>query len=293
MTNQHRPSLWLSSFLFLTAALTGCGLDNSNAHFSVETALVEVGRTHDVVLSDVVDLSLLHVRGSNDNIGFSVMTVPGFLFGERQVVRVHAMAQGEATLELLDDDTVLDTITVEAGTVHRIDVEANDDRYGEEFAGEYGLLVGQDTLLRFVARDALGRTFDDFATRSIVEHPGFELIIGWSDTYIFRAAADGTHTLTLESDSGPDFEVDVTAVLPADVSELRINVAEENRGTCVAVSGRTDAGLPILGIEPAFQVDGETSDIPTELGVFCFEDEPARGTEVTAIWHELSVTHTF
>ena len=84
-----------------------------------------------------------------------------------------------------------------------------------------------------------------------------------------------------------------SAVLPADVSELRINVAEENRGTCVAVSGRTDAGLPILGIEPAFQVDGETSDIPTELGVFCFEDEPARGTEVTAIWHELSVTHTF
>lgn len=293
MTNQHRPSLWLSSFLFLAAALTGCGLDNSEAHFSVETALVEVGGTHDVVLSDVVDLSLLHVRGANDSIGFSVMTVPGFLFGERQVVRVQAMMPGEATLELLDGRTVLDTVAVEAGVVENIEVTADVDRYGEAFTGDYGLLVGQDTMLRFVARDARGQTFDRFATRSIAEHPGFEIIIGWGDLYVFRAAAAGTHTLTLESDAGPSFEVDVTAVLPGDVSALHVHVSEQNEGTCVAVSGLTDSGLPILGMTPAFMVDGESTDLVHELGVMCFEDNPAPGTEVTAIWHELSVTHTF
>jgi hypothetical protein len=293
MTNQHRPSLWLSSFLLSATALTGCGLDNSNAHFSVETALVEVGSTHDVVLSDVVDLSLLHVRGANDSIGFSVMTVPGFLFGERQVVRVHAMTPGETTLEMLDRGTLLDTITVEAGIVTSFDVMADDERYGEEFTGDYGLLVGQDVILRLEARDAAGRPFDQFATRSMAEHAGFEIIIGWGDVYIFRAATPGTHTLTLESDAGPSFEVDVTAVLPADVSALHVNVSEQNRGTCVAVSGLTDDALPVLGMTPAFMVDGESTDIAPELGVLCFEDAPAPGTEVTAIWHELSVTHTF
>ena len=44
---------------------------------------------------------------------------------------------------------------------------------------------------------------------------------------------------------------------------------------------------------PAFMVDGEASDIASELGVLCFEDAPASGTEVTAIWHELSIAHTF
>lgn len=296
MTIQHRLSRTVSSLVLLAlgaTALTGCGLTNSDAHFADDDALIEVGSTHDLILSDVVDLSTLHVRGANDAIGFSVMTVPGFLFGERQVVRVQAMGVGTATLDLMDDETLLDSITVESATVATFDVVADRDLYGDALAGEYGVLTGQDVLLRLEAHDALDRTFDAFAPRSMGVDGGFDVVFGWDELYVFRPSAAGIHTLTLEGDTGEDITVDMSVVEPAAIRALRATVSEQNRGTCLAVSGVTEQGLPVLGMTPAFMVDGESTDIASELGVLCFEEEPAPGTEVTAIWHTLSLTHTF
>lgn len=277
----------------VAVALTGCGLTNSDAHFESDSALIEVGSTHDVVLIDVVDLSTLHVRGGNETVGASLMTVPGFLIGERQVLRVQGFAAGSATFELVDGDTLLDSITVESGTVADFDVVADEDLYGRDLAGDYGVLVGQDALLRLEAHDALGRTFDGFAARSMGVDGGFDVIFGWDELYVFRPSVAGVHTLTLEGDTGEDITVDMSVVLPGEISALRVTISEQNRGTCMAVSGTTDTGLPVLGVTPAFMVDGEASDIASELGVLCFEDAPASGTEVTAIWHELSIAHTF
>lgn len=292
MTNPHRSSLPVS-FLLLATTLTGCGLSNSEAHFPSDTALIEVGSTHDVVLVDVVDLDALHVRGGNEAVSASLMTVPGFLIGERQVLRVEGFAEGSATFELLDGDTLLDTITVEARTVASFDVVADEELYGQHLRGDYGVLVGQDVLLRLEAQDALGRTFDGYAPRSMGVDGGFDVVFGWDELYAFRASAAGTHTLTLEGDTGEDIVVDMRVVLPSEIRALHVNVSEQNAGTCLAVSGATDAGLPVLGMTPAFMVDGAASEVASELGVLCFEDEPAAGTEVTAIWHTLSVTHTF
>lgn len=305
MTNLHRHSLWLSSSLLLATALTGCGVDNSRARFSTETALLEVGSHLDVLLTDVDDLSRLQVRGANDSIGASLLTTEG-IAGDHQMVRVRALTVGETTLELLDEDTVLDTITVQAGTVARFDVAAPDVRQGERFNGddEFTLVVGEPTILILVARDALERPFDSFVPRSIAEHAGFEPFADLYGSYVFEAVAPGTHVLTVEADMGANVELEVTAVLSTDVSALRVNVSEENRDVCVSVSGLTAGALPVLGISPDFLVDGEppqpagilqepTGSTLSLLGVLCFDDAPAPGTEVTGTWNELSATHTF
>jgi hypothetical protein len=291
MTDRHPYTLCLASTLALSA-LTGCGRENPDAHFHAEHVLIEVGSTYDLSVLDVSEVGALRISVAEPMYA-SLVTESNLFFDAKHVVRVESAMVGTTRIRLYDGDTLIDTVTVEVAPVARLDVVADDALYGPGLEGAYGVLTGTDVVLHVVARDALGRTFDGHAPRSLMIDEGFDVVFGWDDIYSFRASEAGTHAFTLEGDMRETQASSLTAVVVADVSALRITVSERNEETCVSVVGLTDALLPILGVEPVFGVDGAPSGLDAAFGVMCFETAPPPGTVVSAGWNGLGVTRTF
>lgn len=290
--NVRPPYALCLSCVLALSALMGCGLENPDAHFHTEHVLIEVGSTYDLSVLDVSEMGALRIDG-DATMHARLVTESNLFFDAKHIVRVESATVGTTRIRLYDGDTLIDTVTVEVAPVARLDVVADDALYGPGLDGAYGVLTGTDVVLRVVARDARGRTFDGYAPRSLVVDEGFDIVFGWDDIYSFRASEAGTHAFTLEGDLRETQASSLTAVGVADVSALRLTVSERNEETCVSVVGLTDASLPILGIEPAFGVDGAPSDLDVAFGVMCFEITPLRGTVVSAGWNGLGVTHTF
>jgi hypothetical protein len=284
----------LALLIALPLALGGCANDaNPDARFFDDEALLELGSTHDLYIRADVRPQDLRVRvlGDEGLVRVSIEGTTGYFSGTHTVARVEALAEGSATIELLNGDDVVDALNVEVVHVPALHVDTALGLRGTLDIERVAIATGEQALLQLVGEDSLGRRVEFLGERVITGEPDVSMTVFFGEL-VAETDQPGDHSLTATREDGVDHPLTLHAVAREAVTALRIEVAVTERGTTVWALGETSDGFSVVNLMPEL-VAGAGGEGNEGSGTLELDPTVPAGTVVTATWNGLSASHTF